>query len=72
MAAYVMRQVVNYFILSDKLVLKLNQEIKKPLDNLEDIVKFLVILSQRGSQDKDLLNNAKENASSIKSFKEAL
>lgn len=49
--------------MKDKLVLKLNQEMKKPLDNLDDIVKFLVILSQRGGQDKDLLNNAKENAS---------
>jgi len=49
--------------MKDKLVLKLNQEMKKPLDNLDDIVKFLVILSQRGAQDKDLLNNAKENAS---------
>ncbi len=49
--------------MKDKLVLKLNQEMKKPLDNLDNIVKFLVILSQRGSQDKDLLNNAKENAS---------
>ncbi len=49
--------------MKDKLVLKLNLEMKKPLDNLDNIVKFLVILSQRGGQDKDLLNNAKENAS---------
>lgn len=49
--------------MKDKLVLKLNQEMKKPLDKLDDIVKFLVILSQRAVQDKDLLNNAKENAS---------
>ena len=49
--------------MKDKLVLKLNQEMKKPIDNLDNIVKFLVILSQRGVQDKDLLNNAKENAS---------
>lgn len=49
--------------MKDKLVIKLNDEMKKPLDNLEDIVKLLVILSQRGQADKDLLNNAKENAS---------
>ena len=49
--------------MKDKLVLKLNSEMKKPIDNLDNIVKFLVILSQRSLQDKDLLNNAKENAS---------
>jgi hypothetical protein len=49
--------------MKDKLVLKLNQEMKKPLDNVDNIVRLLVILSQRGVQDKDLLNNAKENAS---------
>ncbi len=49
--------------MKDKLVLKLNQEMKNPIDNLDNIIKFLLILSQRGVQDKDLLNNAKENAS---------
>jgi hypothetical protein len=47
----------------DKLVLRLNDEMKHPLNNLDDILKLLVVLSQRGSQDKDLMNNAKENAS---------
>ncbi|MFA6065148.1 MAG: hypothetical protein WCW44_00360 [archaeon] len=49
--------------MKDKLVIRLNEEIKKPLGNLEEIVRLLVVLSQRGAQDKDLLNNAKENAS---------
>ncbi|MFA6268494.1 MAG: hypothetical protein WCW13_05140 [archaeon] len=49
--------------MKDKLVLRLNEEMKHPLTNLEEILRFLVILSQRGNQDKDLLNNAKENAS---------
>ncbi|MFA5125878.1 MAG: hypothetical protein WC462_02660 [archaeon] len=49
--------------MKDKLVLRLNEEMKRPMNNLEQIVRFLVILYQRGIQDKDLLNNAKENAS---------
>jgi hypothetical protein len=49
--------------MKDKLVLRLNEEIKRPSGNLEEIVRLLVVLSQRGAQDKDLLNNAKENAS---------
>jgi len=49
--------------MKDKLVLRLNEEMKRPLGSLNDIVRLLIILSQRGGQDKDLLNNAKENAS---------
>ncbi len=49
--------------MKDKLVLRLNEEMKRPLGSLNDIVRLLIVLSQRGSQDKDLLNNAKENAS---------
>ncbi|MCX6803846.1 MAG: hypothetical protein NTY48_04730 [Candidatus Diapherotrites archaeon] len=49
--------------MKDKLVLRLNDEIKRPLANLDDIVRLILILSQRGAQDKDLLNSAKENAS---------
>jgi len=49
--------------MKDKLVLRLNEEMKRPLSNLDEIVKLLVVLHQRGSADKDLLNNAKENAS---------
>ena len=49
--------------MKDKLVLRLNEEIKRPMHSLDEIAKLLIILYQRGSQDKDLLNNAKENAS---------
>jgi hypothetical protein len=49
--------------MKDKLVLRLNEEMKHPLGSLDDIVRLLIILHQRGSADKDLLNNAKENAS---------
>ncbi len=49
--------------MKDKLVLRLNEEMKHPLSSIDDIVRLLLILSQRGSQDKDLLNNAKENSS---------
>ena len=48
--------------MKDKLVLRLNQELKNPMNNLEEILKLLIILSQRGAMDKDLLINAKENA----------
>ncbi len=48
--------------MKDKLVLRLNEEMKRPLGNLNEIVRLLIVLSQRGGQDKDLLNNAKENA----------
>jgi hypothetical protein len=49
--------------MKDKLVLRLNEEMKRPLGSLNDIVRLLIVLSQRGGQDKDLLTNAKENAS---------
>ena len=49
--------------MKEKLVLKLNEITKKPLGNLEEIVQLLIVLTQRSSQDADLLLNAKENAS---------
>ena len=49
--------------MKDKLVLRLNEEMKRPLTSIDEIVRLLVVLSQRGAQDKDLLQNAKENAS---------
>lgn len=49
--------------MKDKLVLRLNEELKRPMNNLDEIAKLLIILSQRGGADKDLLNNAKQNAS---------
>jgi hypothetical protein len=49
--------------MKDKLVLRLNEEMKHPLSSIDDIVRLLLVLSQRGSQDKDMLNNAKENSS---------
>ncbi len=59
------------FEMKDKLVLRLNQELKNPLHNLDEILKLLVVLSQRGTMDKDLLTNAKENATfTIKDIEE--
>jgi len=49
--------------MKDKLVLRLNEEMKHPITSVDEIVRLLVVLSQRGAQDKDLLQNAKENAS---------
>lgn len=48
--------------MKDKLVLKINEQIKKPMDNLEEIIKLLIIISQRGENDSDLLKNAKDNS----------
>jgi hypothetical protein len=49
--------------MKDKLVLRLNEDMRHPMNNLDEILRFLIILYQRGIQDKDLLTNAKENAS---------
>ena len=49
--------------MKEKLVLKLNENMKRPLNNLEETVQLLIVLSQRSSLDSDLLINAKENAS---------
>jgi superfamily II helicase len=49
--------------MKDKLVMKLNEQIKKPIDNLEELVKLLIIISQRGEIDSDLLKNARDNSS---------
>jgi len=49
--------------MKEKLVLKLNENMKRPLNNLEETVQLLIVLSQRSSLDGDLLVNAKENAS---------
>ena len=48
--------------MKDKLVLKLNQSMKKPIDNLDELVNLLVVLLQRGAEDSDLLRNAKDNS----------
>ncbi len=49
--------------MKEKLVLKLNESMKKPLPNIEEIIKLLIVLSQRAAQSPELLSNAKENAS---------
>jgi hypothetical protein len=48
--------------MKDKLVMKLNEQIKKPIDNLEELIKLLIIICQRGETDNDLLKNARENS----------
>ena len=49
--------------MKEKLVLKLNENLKNPLNNIEEIVQHLIVLTQRSSLDSYLLINAKENAS---------
>jgi hydroxymethylpyrimidine pyrophosphatase-like HAD family hydrolase len=49
--------------MKDKLILRLNELMKKPMNDLEEIMSLLVVLSQRSSQDADMLKNAKENSS---------
>lgn len=46
----------------EKLVIKLNELMKKPLDNLEDIVQLLIVFAERANESNDLLLNARENA----------
>ena len=49
--------------MKEKLVIKLNEIMKKPMVNLEEMVQLLIVLSQRSALDTDLLINAKESAS---------
>lgn len=48
--------------MKDKLILRLNELMKKPMNGLEEVMSLLVVLSQRSSQDADMLKNAKENS----------
>ncbi len=46
----------------EKLVLKLNEAMKDPVNNLEEIVQLLIVFTERANESKDLLLNARENA----------
>jgi hypothetical protein len=46
----------------EKLVLRLNELLKKPLDNIEEIVQLLIVFTERANESKDLLLNARENS----------
>jgi len=48
--------------MKDKLVLRLNDLMKKPLSDPEELVRLLIIVSQRGENDSDLLKNARDNS----------
>jgi hypothetical protein len=48
--------------MKEKLVLKLNETMKKPLENIEEIVQLLIVLTERANEASDLLQNARENA----------
>ncbi len=48
--------------MKEKLVLKLNEDLKKPLDNIEEIVQLLIVFTERANETSDLLQNARENA----------
>lgn len=46
----------------EKLIIKLNEAFKKPIENIEEIVQLLIVLSERASESNDLLISAKENS----------
>lgn len=48
--------------MKEKLVIKLNEVMKKPIENIEEIVQLLIVLTERANESSDLLQNAKENA----------
>jgi hypothetical protein len=48
--------------MKDKLIIKLNDLMKKPGTQLDELVRGLVTLSQRSANEPDLLKSAKENA----------
>jgi len=48
--------------MKEKLVLKLNDAMKKPIDNIDEIVQLLIVLTERANESNDLLLNARENA----------
>ncbi len=48
--------------MKDKLIMRLNEEMKKSFPNYSDIVQLLAVLYQRSSASSDLLNNAKQNS----------
>ena len=48
--------------MKEKLVLKLNEIMKKPVEHIDEIVQFLIVLTERATESKDLLLNARENA----------
>jgi hypothetical protein len=48
--------------MKEKLVLKLNEILKKPIENIEELVQLLIVFTERANESNDLLQNAKENA----------
>jgi hypothetical protein len=48
--------------MKDKLILRLNEEMKKSFPNPEEVIQYLIILHQRSLQDSDLINTARQNA----------
>lgn len=45
----------------EKLIFKLNEAFKKPIENIDEIVQLLIVFSERASESNDLLISAKEN-----------
>ena len=48
--------------MKDKLILKLNEEMKKSFPNPEEVIQYLIILHQRSLQDSDVINTARQTA----------
>ncbi len=51
------------FEMKEKLVLKLNEQLKNPLGNIEELVQLLIVFTERANESRDLLQNARENSS---------
>jgi hypothetical protein len=49
--------------MKEKLVLKLNEQLKNPLANIEELVQLLIVFTERANESRDLLQNARENCS---------
>jgi hypothetical protein len=48
--------------MKEKLVLKLNEALKKPIENIEELVQLLIVFTERANESSDLLQNAREHA----------
>jgi len=48
--------------MKDKLILRLNEEMKKSFPNPEEVIQYLIILHQRSLQDSDVINTARQTA----------
>ncbi len=48
--------------MKEKLVLRLNEIINKPIQKIDEVVQLLIVLTERANESPDLLQNARENS----------